>query len=53
MWTRNKAKGTKNMLKLITEYNAFKKNNIKHFRFNSTSSNSVYGKVLMHIFVYL
>ena len=52
MWTRNKAKGTKNMLKLIAEYKAFKKNNVKHFRSNYTSSNSVYGEVMMHTFIY-
>ena len=52
VWTRNKAKGTKNMLKLIAEYKAFKKNNVKHFRFNYTSSNSVDGEVMMHIVVY-
>ena len=52
IWKRNKAKGIENMQMLIAQYNAFKKNNVKHFRFNSTLSNSVYGEVMLHKFVF-
>ena len=51
IWKRNKAKGSENMQRLIAQYNAFKKNNVKHFRFDSTSSTSLFGKMLVRTFV--
>ena len=32
---------------LIAEYRKFKRDNVKHFRFNSAESSSAFGKILI------